>query len=96
MAKKFGITGEDLKALRKRSGYTQAVVATRIGVKRQTLSNWENGVGEPPSFAIFKLLCLFGMKTLTPLFDEVEQAVDEEKAKEKQTPQPPKNKKAKR
>lgn len=84
MAKKFGISGDDLKALRKRSGFTQTVVATRVGVRRQTLSNWEKGVGEPPSLAIFKLLGLFGIKTLSPLFDEVEQAVDEENAKEKE------------
>lgn len=102
MGKKFGITGDDLKALRKRSGFTQSVVATRVGVQRQTLSNWENGVGEPPSQATFKLLGLFGIKTLLPLFEEVESVVKEEEVKsktkedEKTTKKSDKNTKAKK
>jgi len=36
-----------IKALRKTMGLTQAKFATELGVRRQTVSEWENGVYEP-------------------------------------------------
>lgn len=76
--KKFGISGSDLKAMRKRRKLTQDTVAKRIGVKRQTLGNWENDIGSPPSLVMFKLLSLFGLLSLSLLFDEVQQLTEQE------------------
>jgi DNA-binding transcriptional regulator YiaG len=36
-----------IKALRKHMGLTQAEFADQVGVRRQTVSEWENGVYEP-------------------------------------------------
>lgn len=38
---------EAIKALRKHLGLTQAEFAAEMGVRRQTISEWENGVYEP-------------------------------------------------
>lgn len=83
MAKKFDVTGDDLKVLRKRQGLTQGVVAEKIGVKRQTLGNWENGVGEPPSGTIFRMLKIFGVQNLAPLLEEIHKIVAEETTNKK-------------
>ena len=37
-----------MKALRIRSGYSQAEVARAIGVSTRTLTNWETGKSLPP------------------------------------------------
>lgn len=78
MTKKFDVTGNDLKTLRKRIGMAQSAVAHKIGVQRQTLGNWENDIGSPPSTTIFKMLKLFGLKNLAPLLEEIERIVKEE------------------
>lgn len=42
------ISGEDIKRIRKSSGLTTAQISALANVKtRKTISNWENGVGEP-------------------------------------------------
>lgn len=38
---------ESIKALRKHMGATQSQFAEQMGVRRQTVSEWENGVYEP-------------------------------------------------
>ena len=40
--------GKQLKNARMHSGLTQENVAEKIHVSRQTISNWENDMGEPP------------------------------------------------
>ncbi|MEB3355440.1 MAG: helix-turn-helix transcriptional regulator [Synechococcales bacterium] len=40
-------TREAIRALRHHMGLTQAVFAQHLGVRRQTVSEWENGVYEP-------------------------------------------------
>jgi transcriptional regulator with XRE-family HTH domain len=45
----------NLKLLRSRSGLNQSELASRIGVKPNTISNYENGVSEP-DFKILNLL----------------------------------------
>ncbi|SMO69748.1 HGGxSTG domain-containing protein [Paracoccus laeviglucosivorans] len=38
----MGMTGNELATLRRRAGLSQAVLAKRAGVSRQTISYWEN------------------------------------------------------
>jgi len=42
------MTGEDLKALRTQLGLTQAELAERIGVARNTINRWEMGIRRIP------------------------------------------------
>jgi transcriptional regulator with XRE-family HTH domain len=42
-----GSSPEDLRAARRRRGITQAELATRLGVDRRTLGDWERGVRCP-------------------------------------------------
>ncbi len=81
MMRKLDVTGDDIKALRKRCGLTQDSVAEKLGVRRQTLGNWEKGVGDPSSGAIFTMLRLFGIKSLNPMMDEIKRIVQEEEDK---------------
>lgn len=38
--------GEQIKAARKAKGVSQEELAVRLGVVRQTVSKWENGVSQ--------------------------------------------------
>lgn len=38
--------GENLKAMRKKKGYTQEELAIKLNVVRQTISKWEKGVSQ--------------------------------------------------
>ncbi|MDR0593560.1 MAG: helix-turn-helix domain-containing protein [Bifidobacteriaceae bacterium] len=51
---------QKLRELRQAAGLTQAEVAGRLFVKRQTLSKWENGVNSPDLEMIVKLCDLYG------------------------------------
>jgi len=78
---KHVITGSDLKSLREKLGLTQEYVAQYIGVSRQTLGNWENELGDPPSIKFLKLLRLYGIKTVQMVMEEVENAVSKKTGK---------------
>jgi len=73
---KYVITGSDLKSLREKLGLTQEYVAQHIRVSRQTLGNWENELGDPPSIKFLMLLRLYGIKTVRMVMEEVEEAVN--------------------
>ena len=47
---------ERLKSLRKELGYTQQTFAEKIGIKRNTFAQYENGRNEPID-AVVKLIC---------------------------------------
>lgn len=47
--------GQNIKLLRKRKGFSQELVSTRIGVKRSSLSGYENGDVQPPFDVLIKL-----------------------------------------
>ena len=41
------ISAEDIKAIRKKLGFTQAVFAAVIGVSAKTIEAWETGTNQP-------------------------------------------------
>ena len=41
------ISAEDIKAIRKKLGFTQAVFAAVIGVSTKTVEAWEKGTNQP-------------------------------------------------
>ena len=41
------ISAEDIKAIRKKLGFTQAVFAAVIGVSTKTVEAWETGMNQP-------------------------------------------------
>lgn len=54
----FLMTGSALKAWRKRNKYSQSQLAKALGVIPLTVSRWERGVREIPSFLHLALECL--------------------------------------
>lgn len=53
--------GEKLKQQRHTSGYSQEALAEKIGVSRQTVSNWENNRSYPDIGSILALSDLYGI-----------------------------------
>lgn len=53
--------GEKLKQKRNEAGYSQEVLAERIGVSRQTVSNWENNRSYPDIGSVLRLSDLYGI-----------------------------------
>jgi len=49
------MTGKAIKALRKKLGDTQQQFADRIGVRRATISDWENDTATPSPMAMERL-----------------------------------------
>ena len=50
-----------LRELRIKSGLTQNVIATKLGVSGQTILNWENGIYEPKISQLIELADLFNV-----------------------------------
>ena len=53
--------GEILKEHRVRCKMTQEFVAESLGVSRQAVSKWENGISDPSTSNLFALANLFGI-----------------------------------
>lgn len=53
--------GKKLKTARSHSGMTQEEVAEKIGVSRQTISNWENEKNLPDIMSVIFLSDLYGV-----------------------------------
>ena len=53
--------GETLKAYRIACNMTQELVAEKLGVSRQAVSKWENGVSEPSTSNLIALANLYGV-----------------------------------
>lgn len=53
--------GKQVALLRDRFGYTQEDLASRLGVSKQTISNWETGLKSPRMGAIEKMSQLFNV-----------------------------------
>ena len=55
--------GENIKAMRKKCGYTQEEVARQLSVTPQTISKWENNNGLPEITMLEPLAKIFGVST---------------------------------
>lgn len=62
---------EKLVSLRRKAGLLQQDVADELGVSRQTISNWENGMGAPDLYKAAKLAGLYGIDLDDLVRDEV-------------------------
>lgn len=56
--------GKQIKAEREAKGWTQAELARKLGVTRNAVSLWENGVTEPTLPKVRKMIRLFGVSGL--------------------------------
>ena len=61
--------GERLKQERTRHKMTQEFVAETIGVSRQAVSKWENGVSDPSTSNLFAIANLYGISVENLLKD---------------------------
>ena len=64
--------GEKLQALRRKEGWTQEGLASRIGVSRQALGKWEQGAAAPDTVNVVELARLFHVTTDYLLMDELD------------------------
>jgi transcriptional regulator with XRE-family HTH domain len=71
----------DMRALRERAGVRAEVAAATLGISISTIRNWEAGRSIPTLGVdkVRELLTLYGCT-----FDELEQAVEESRAKQTQ------------
>ena len=63
--------GEVLKNHRTKNKMTQEFVAEAVGVSRQSVSKWEQGISDPSTSNLFALAKLFGV-SVEDLLKEVE------------------------
>ena len=79
------IFGNNLRELRKANDLNQSELAKKIGVSQHTISQWENGVREPETIAVFLKLSeilnvslddLVKQNSHSSLFSNVEDARD--------------------
>ena len=55
--------GENIKIMRRKCGFTQEELATRLSVTPQAISKWENGNGTPDISQLVPLAQIFGITT---------------------------------
>lgn len=68
------ITANRLQQLRKMNGYSQDVLAEKLGVSRQAVSKWERAESSPDTDNLIALASLYGM-TLDDLLNTSQDAV---------------------
>lgn len=74
-------TGEKIKNLRKRFGYTQTEFGEKLGVKKNAVSKWECGrVDDIPASKIKAMCALFGVPTSYLVDEDIEATEDLMKA----------------
>ncbi|MEX1307317.1 MAG: helix-turn-helix transcriptional regulator [Eubacteriales bacterium] len=64
---------KNLEKLRKAHGWTQETIAEKVGVSRQAVSSWEQGISSPDTDNLITLAKLYGVKVDDLLFTESEQ-----------------------
>lgn len=52
-----------LKELREQAGFSQAVLARKLGVRQSTVGMWENGSNKPQNSKLEMLATMFGVST---------------------------------
>lgn len=52
-----------LKELREEAGYSQSVLARKLGVRQSTVGMWENGQNKPQNAKLEMLASIFGVST---------------------------------
>lgn len=68
-----------LKELRERAGFSQAVLAKKVGVAQSTVGMWESGRNKPENSKLEALATLFNVSTDYLLGrDEPTQTIDEQ------------------
>lgn len=55
--------GNRIKELRKQNNLTQAELGNKLGVIKQTISSWENGVSSPSNETLTSIATIFGVTT---------------------------------
>jgi len=60
MINKFEV-GNRISAMRKKAGYTQAILADKLGISTQAVSKWENGAALPDIEILLGISLLFKM-----------------------------------
>ena len=55
----MAVDGRKIRQLRKKLGFTQEELGKRLGVIKQTVSNWENNISEPNSETLSKMTLIF-------------------------------------
>lgn len=53
--------GESIKNLRTKNNISQEVLAEKLSISRQAISNWENGKSQPDSETLVKLASMFNV-----------------------------------
>ena len=53
--------GNKLKAARNEANFTQEEIAEKLGVSRQTISNWENSKSYPDIISVIKLSDIYSI-----------------------------------
>ena len=53
--------GQRLQKARKESGLSQEELADQLGVSRQAVSKWENGISDPSTSNLIALAKLYGL-----------------------------------
>ena len=81
-------TTKRLKELRNEHGLSQEQLAERLGVTRQTVSNWETGITSPNSRVLEKLSQIYGVSPGV-LLGEAPAGVPEENVPEPEAPPAP-------
>ena len=69
---------ETIKQLRKAKGLSQEELAAKLGVVRQTISKWEQGLSVPDSDILIKLADVLDTRVSVLLGENVEADVDQD------------------
>ncbi len=66
-----------IRQLREEQGWSQPVLAMRVGVNPSVVSRWERGVARPSRHNAFRLARLFGVTVQDIILEPAEQAPEE-------------------
>lgn len=69
---------ENLKTLRKASGFSQEQLAIRLNIVRQTVSKWEKGLSVPDAEQLVRLADILGVQVHELLGKEIDVSADKD------------------